>query len=221
MRLQELYVRMLFCDDTFEVYRTDPWQLLSSYELDASALAALPDPDAPQLRAERRGRKAGVEQEVRKVFGQSYPLLEKIPGYKFEDFLSADAFYDPGAGLPHPFGSGPGYENASKFYFWAVSAIDFDTTPDGRQARWMLNGDFAAHLIEQHNFGADDYYRRFASGVIWRERAAAPLPAIHMNGNRQIYRIADRSALDKLSAAGAVWLDELTPEPAPDLENIR
>mgnify|MGYP004356037459 CR=1 FL=1 len=64
-----------------------------------------------------------------------------------------------GAGLPHPFGSGPGYENVSKFFFWAMAAVDFASPPDGPQARWMCNGDFAAYLVEQYNLGADDYYQ--------------------------------------------------------------
>ncbi|MGB0631621.1 MAG: hypothetical protein ACPGRZ_13100 [Alphaproteobacteria bacterium] len=221
VRLQELFVRLLFCDDTFEAYRTDPQRLLSIYDLDGSALAALPKPDTPQLQAERQGRRTGVEQEIRKVFGQSYGLLEKHPGYDFGDFLCSDAFYDPGAGLPHPFGSGPGYENASKFYFWVVAALDFASAPDGAQTRWMVNGDFAAHLIEQHNLGADDYYRRFAEGVFWRERADTALPVIHMNGDRQVFRIADAAALDSLLDAGTVCLDDLSPVPAPGLENIR
>ena len=212
---------MLFCDETFDLYRTDPGRLLSSYDLEKAALFSLPDPDAPQLAAERQGRKTGVEHEVRRVFSRSYPHLVTLPGYAFGDFLCADAFYDPGAGLLHPFGSGPGYENASKFYFWVGDVIDFDRTPDGARTRWMINGDFAAHLIQQVNLGADDYYRRFANGVIWRESTDAPLPVIHMDGHRQVFRISEAAVLQKLSAKGVVSLDALTPEPVPELQNIR
>lgn len=98
-----------------------------------------------------------------------------------------------------------------------MSAIDFDTPRDVRQACWILNGDFAAHLVEQHKFGAKNDYRRFVNGGMWRERMHAILSSIHMNGYRQFCRITDRPALDRLSAAIAVWLDT----PAPDLENIR
>ena len=98
-----------------------------------------------------------------------------------------------------------------------MNAIDFDTPRDGRQACWILNGDFAAHLVEEHKFGANNDYRRFATGGIWRKRIDAIRCSIHMNGDRQVCRITDRPALDRLSAASAVWLDT----PAPDLENIR
>ena len=98
-----------------------------------------------------------------------------------------------------------------------MNAIDFDTPRDGRQACWILNGDFAAHLVEEHKFGANNDYRRFATGGIWRKRIDAIRSSIHMNGDRQVCRIADRPALDRLFAASAVRLDT----PAPDLENIR
>jgi len=48
---------MLFCDETFDLYRTDPGRLLSSYDLEKAALFSLPDPDAPQLAAERQAAK--------------------------------------------------------------------------------------------------------------------------------------------------------------------
>ena len=98
-----------------------------------------------------------------------------------------------------------------------MTAIDFDTPRAGREACWMLNGGFAAHLIEQHKFGANNDYRRFANGVTWRKRMDAILSSTHMNGDRQVCRIADRPALDILPSASAVWMDA----PAPDLENIR
>ena len=158
-----------------------------------------------------------MEHEIRSAFGQSYVLVEQRPHYAFGDVLCPDAFYDPGAGLPHPFGSGPGYENVSKFFFSAMAAVDFASLPNGPQARWMFNGDFAAYLLEQYNLGADDYYQQFAQGVIWCERPGIPLPAIHMNLDRQVFRIADMAAI---VAAGAVRLETLAPEPVPEDENI-
>ena len=109
----------------------------------------------------------------------------------------------------------------SKFFFWAMAVFDFASPPDGPQARWMCNGDFAAYLLEQYNLGADDYYQQFAQGVIWCERPGIPLPAIHMNVDRQVFRIADMAALDAIVAAGAVRLETLAPEPVPEDENIR
>ena len=221
VRLQELYFRLLFCDETFDLYRTNPRELLTSYDLDETVLASLPGANTPQLQAERRGRRHGVEHEIRSAFGQSYVLVEKRPHYAFANFLCSEAFYDPGAGLPHPFGSGQGYENMSKFFFWPMAAVDLASPTDGPQARWLFNGDFAAHILELPSLGADDYYRQFAQGMIWRDRPGIPLPAIRMNVDRQVFRIADMAALDAIVAAGAVRLETLAPEPVPEDENIR
>ena len=54
--------------------------------------------------------------------------------------------------------------------------------------------------------------------MIWCERPGIPLPAIHMNVDRQVFRIADMAAI---VAAGAVRLETLTPEPVREDENIR
>ena len=78
----------------------------------------------------------------------------------------------------------------------------------------MLNGGFAAHLIEQHKFEAYNDYRRFPNGVIWRERMDATLSSTHMNSDRQVCRIADRPALETQPSTSAVWQDA----PGADLE---
>ena len=220
-RLQDLFVRLLFCDVTFDRYRADPASLVAEFGLGRDVLTALPDPGTPQLAAERHGRRTSVEREIRKVFGQSYTLIANLPGFVFGDFLCSDGFYDPRTGLPHPFGSGPGYENASKFFFWAKRNIDFDGPPDGARARWTMHGDFAAHLLEQYRRGAEDYYRRFARGIFWRERPDMDLPVTLMTANRRVYRIAAERQRQETIRSGAADLDNLAPPPAPAEDNIR
>jgi len=219
-RLQNLYVRLLFCDATFERYGQDPEGLADAYGIDDDAFSALPNADAPQLLAERHGRKSGVLIEVKKVFGQSYALIEAMPEFTFADFLSADAFFDDASGLPHPYGVGPGYENASKFYFWARENLRLDGDPQRLQVRSMMNGDFAANLIDQHSRGAEPYYQRFSNGIYWRETRDAALPVIFMTPERHVFRVADAAQFKQVQSAGAIDLDGLTPEPPSQDANI-
>lgn len=219
-RLQDLFVRLLFCDITYERYRADALGLAREFGIDIAALAALPDADAPQLLAERRGRKFGVMGEVEKVFRQSYGLIESLPEFGFEEFLCADAFFDDASGLPHPYGVGPGYENASKFYFWARETLTLTGSPDRLNARLVMNGDFAAYLIDQYGRGAEEYYRRFANGVYWRESPDAGLPVILMTVERHVFRIDDQERYESVVTAGTVNLDSLMPEPPRHAPNI-
>lgn len=219
-RLQNLYVRILFCDETFERFRDDGPALAGEYGLDSAALAALPQPEAPQLLAERRGRQIGVKIEVQKTFAQSYEMIETLDGFDFARFLSSEAFFGDASGLPHPFGVGPGYDNASKFYFWARDNLSLDGTPQRLQVRSMMNGDFAANLIDHHERGADPYYRRFAKGIYWRESGRAALPVIFMTPERHVFRIADDAQYAKMRSTGAIDLDNLMPEPPAHDPNI-
>lgn len=214
-RLQTLAVRLMFCDTTYELYRRDPGSAAAAFGLEASALAYLPAADMPQLRAERRGRKLGVLGEIRKTFGQAYPLIEALPEYAFENFLCDDAFFDPTSGLPHPYGTGPGYENASKFFFWARTHLTLSGAPGRVNAGLAMKGDFSAYLIDQHKRGSHEYYRRFSQGVFWREFPHRLLPIILMTAERHVFRIDDAARGDQVRRSGAFDLDGLTPE-APE-----
>ena len=211
-RLQSLCVHLLFCDKTYERYVENPEELADAYRIDNDALSALPNAASPQLLAERHGRKAGVLIEVKKVFGQSYSMIEAVPEFTFADFLSSEAFFDYASGLPHPYGVGPGYENASKFYFWARENLRLAGESRQLQLRSMMNGDFAANLIDQYGRGAEPYYRRFSKGIYWRETSDAALPVIFMTPERHVFRIADAAKFEQVQSAGAINLDGLTPE---------
>ena len=219
-RIQALYVRLLFCDETYDRYRSDRPGLAAAFDLDERALDDLPKADAGQLIAERKGRRIGVLNEIQAVFAQSYGLLEKRSDYRVEEFLCSDAFFDAGSGLPHPYGSGPGYENASKFYFWVRKTLCFGTGPEDMQTRMMLNGDFAAHLIARYADGSDKYFQRFSNGIYWRESVTGDLPVIFMTPERHVYRIGDAEGAKQAMASRPYDLDSLRPEQAPGDENL-
>lgn len=219
-RIQDLYVRILFCDKTFERFRDDGKALAREYGIDEDTLSALPAADAPQLIAERRGRQIGVMNEVKKTFARSFDLIDALDDFAFATFLGSDEFFGDVSGLPHPYGVGPGYDNASKFYFWARSHLALGGTPQRLQVRSMMNGDFAANLIDHQMRGADPYYDRFAHGIYWRETGDAKMPAIFMTPERHVFRIADDAQYRKLLSTGAIDLDGLTPEPPPGGANI-
>jgi len=218
-RIQALYVRLLFCDETYDRYRTDRPGLAAAFDLDERALDALPKAGAGQLISERKGRRIGALNEIQAVFAQSYGLLEKRSDYQVGEFLCSDAFFDPGSGLPHPYGSGPGYENASKFYFWVRETLSFGTGPKDMQTRMMLNGDFAAHLIARYADGSDTYFQRFSKGICWREAVTGDLPLIFVSAERHVYRIGDAKSAKQTLSSLPYDLDSLRPEPAPTDEN--
>ena len=84
----------------------------------------------------------------------------------------------------------------------------------------MMNGDFAANLIDQYGRGAEPYYRRFSKGIYWRETSDAALPVIFMTPERHVFRVADAAQFKQVQSAGAIDLDALTPEPPSHGANI-
>lgn len=220
-RLQTLFVRLLFCDRTLQRYREDPAALAADYGLTREAIAELPDPDGNQMRAERHGRRAGVLREIQRNFPNAWQLLEQRTGFTFDDFLSSDEFYDPGAALPHPHGIGQGYENSSKFFFWARRTLGLDRPGADAQLRLMLTGDFGSYLVTQYGLGSADFYARFANGVCWRETPGSDLPMMYMTAERHLFRYTLESQYAELRRMGAVDLDALAPQGAPARQNIR
>lgn len=222
--LQTLFIRMLFCDRTLERLRNDPAAVAAEYGLAAEALSELPDPDSDQMKAERHGRRAFVLTELRRNFQNAWPVLEKHPSFRFEDFLSSDTFYDPASALPHPYGVGPGYENSSKFFFWARHALALDAARDmsgaDGQLRMVLCADFAAYLTGQYQRGAPPFYDRFANGVWWRETPGRELPVFYMDVDRHLFRFTEIAQKVDMLAKGATELDTLRPEPVRSRPNI-
>lgn len=209
--LQTFLVRLLFCDRTFSRYCENAEAIAAEFNLSPASLVQLPDCATPQLIAERHGRKMGVLSEIRNAFGQAYPLIEAIPEYRFENFLCDDAFFAASSGLPHPHGAGSGYENVSKFFFWARNRLAFSGSAARAEAGLMMKGDFAAYLIGLYKRGSQDFYRQFARGIYWREDTEHPLPIILMTAELHVFRLAEEAQRRALLKSGAVDLDRLSP----------
>lgn len=218
---QNLFVRLLFCDDTLARYKADPASVAASFGLDVVDIGTVPDPDGRQMRAERHGRKMAVLSEIRRNFPNGYPALEARDDFSIERFLSSDDFYDPASALPHPFGVGQGYENSSKFFFWVRRALGLDTAAVDPQLRLMVFGDFASYLVGQAASGAHPYYRRFAQGVFWRETPGADLPLLYMTAERHFFRYTLDAQRAELDRQGSADLDALVPDARPARRNIR
>ena len=92
-RLQDLFIRLLFCDAVFDRYCADISALIRDFGLEEADRAHLPDPNLAQVQAERNGRKIGVRREVIKAFAQSFELIEALPVFDFRDFLSSGEFF--------------------------------------------------------------------------------------------------------------------------------
>lgn len=218
---QNLFVRLLFCDDTLARYKDDPQSVAKAFGLDTDVIDTLPDPDGRQMRAERHGRKMAVLSEIRRNYPNGYPALETRDDFTIERFLSSDEFYDPAAALPHPYGVGQGYENSSKFFFWVRRVLGLDDPGVDPQLRLMVFGDFASYLVGQASGGAHDYYRRFGQGVFWRETPGTDLPLLYMTAERHFFRYTLDAQRAELDRQGSADLDALAPEARPPRINIR
>lgn len=229
-RLQALFVRLLFCGETVAAYRDDAEALLARYDLDASVMADLPDATSPAFQAESRGRRTLVHREVEKSFPATRSLLAKRASRDRGDgntdplaiarFMSSDAFYDPSGGLPHPAGVGPGYENASKFFFWFRKANKIAAPGADIELRTMFYCDFAAYLMDVMTRPIHDFFRRFTGGVYWPRSPGAPLPVHLVTEKLVLLTIQDAAKARQLPAIGLQNLDAIRPGEWEIAENI-
>lgn len=226
-RQQALFVRLLFCGETLAAYREDADSLLARHGLEPSAKAAFPDVASPAFRAEARGRQSLVRREVEKTFPATRRLLVERAGrgagagaamaeaprdpLAIERFLSSDAFYDPRAGLPHPAGVGPGYENASKYFFWFRKANRIAAPGADVELRTMFYCDIAAYLMDLMTRPVHDYFRRFTGGVYWPRSPGADLPVHVLTEKLVLVTLNDAAQARRLPGIGLQNLDTIRP----------
>ncbi len=214
-RVQALYVRLLFCAPTVSAYRDDPGALLARHGLPEEAAALLPDVGSANFAAESRARRGNVEREIAARFPRTVEhLAAQGDAAPVAGFLSSDAFYDPGSGLPHPSGVGPGYENTSKFYFWLRGARGLRAPGCDIALRTHLNVEFAIYLLSTLAKGAEPYYRRFEGAVWWPNDPAAPVPVVVVDDRMRLIRVSEPAKIGQLTALHFANLDALDPDPS-------
>jgi hypothetical protein len=230
-RLQKLFIKLLFCEPTRAAYCQSPRQVLSQYDLSPDYQKSLPDPNSEKFKVEAHGRRMRVFRETFGQFPKTIEMLDKNlaetdgagpvggGGPDFNTFLSSDAFTDPAWGLPAPDGSGPGYENVSKFYFWIRDVCGLSQPNAPIPLRTTANSEFAVHLINVSKTRSDPFYAQFSNGVTWRENPGASPPWYVVTDQLQFGRIISPPAF--IPYGGWPDMDALSPAGASTTPNIR
>jgi len=218
-RLQDLFVKLLFCEQTRQSYCASPRTVLERYDLSPDYEKVLPDPDSENFKVEAHGRRMRVWKEAFQWFPKTIGMLDQ--GLQdanaanrppdFNAFLSSDAFTDPARALLSPDGSGAGYENISKFFFWVRATCATSRPNADIPLRTTLHTEFAYYLITTSQGPCEDYYQQFQEGIRWRETPRVELPCYVMTGEFRLGRLMKASEigpfrhlpdLDKVVEAG-------------------
>ncbi len=171
-RAQELYVQLLFSASTRREWQVNPSSVLQHFGLSRSWMSKLPDVGSEQFLSECHGRRQLVARELHPKYGRSISLilgLQSLGDFAtsklLADFLESTHFLTPNHSLPHPYGIGRGYENASKFFLWIR---DTRIAGSSSEVRKGLCIDFAIHLIGQSSHSQAEPLILARNGVIFR-----------------------------------------------------
>lgn len=123
----------------------------------------------------------------------------------FKKFIYSDYFFRANLGSPHPYGIGTGYENISKFFFWAKD-VGFDLTSDP-ELKFLLYSEFAIYLVQMIPHASDPYFNQFKSGITF-ELADGSTVAVSTNEN---VRRIKKNVLSLLKDKEFFDLDQLVP----------
>jgi hypothetical protein len=220
--LQELCVRLFFCDATAKAYGNDPETFLHERGLRSDDRRLLPDVTSSGFDAESHGRRFIVALELFRRFEQTIRRLDEAMtnpaaftrSSVVRQFLASDYFLSSHLCLPHPFGSGYGYESVSKFFFWLKSAFSLDSAGVRPDLRVQAYGDFGRYIVASASYSRLAVYQPFAKGtlfavapeceeqwcVVWRDlRVATVSRKVCPNITAQ-----DLPRLDRLLPGGAI-----------------
>jgi len=216
VRLQRCYMKLLYCTETARAYERDPAGVLDAYGLATSARAYLPDVASENHRVEMHGRRVLAAQELLADYARTFACLlgaeATVPAVTgapwFLAWLSSEEFFGTKDRLPHAFGIGPGYENASPFFFHARRRFVREATRPA--ARAPLYTDFGRWLVGQARESRAGGLARFRRGAFFDDAASGSVVVV--TSARQVVSVADEAGLaSKLAASGLTNLDEVSP----------
>ena len=216
-RLQNLYIRLLFCEPIVVEWRRDADAVLAEFGLEPADRALLPDCDSENFISEARGRRQAVRREMGRWFGRTAGVLEQresnpatpLPG--IDDFLGSDHFHDPMKALPHPYGVGPGYESISKYFFWLREVHRLVEPGADIELRTAVYSDFAQYLMDQISRPCHEFYKRFTGGVYWPQIPGQAAPVHLVSDQMYFFTIQDPAKISQLSQIGLQNLDAVAP----------
>ena len=217
VRVQRLYLRLLYSVDTVRAFAEDPIAVLALWGIDARWQGLLPNPATAGHAAEMYGRRVLAAQDLsimfdatlRRLCGGDDSAEAVISSPWFFAFLDSEAFFDPSRSLPHPNGIGRAYEGHSRFFFWARDALGLRAPSADTAVRDDLYLDFAAGLDAQMVRATDPSWERLKYGFFWVQAPGTTGPCRGLTSHREVFTVADTASA--LAARGLLDLDGLDP----------
>ncbi len=212
--LQELAVRLYFSDSLVEELKNNDFD-----KIGADWKKLLPDLKSEFFAVESFGRRVMIARELVRRFKKTFALLagaevradQIVSADFFKEFISSDYFLTPFKSLPHPYGLGAGYENVSKFFFWAQDRYDLRSVKmleRSTQIRSVLYLEFSFHLLSQIKHATEPWYKDLGRGIFFSELPNAKETIVAIDLDFQAKRIASDIS-KKLLEAGFVNLDSI------------
>lgn len=219
VRVQKLYLRLLYCEQTARVFAADSTTLLAQWGLPLRWREVLPDTTSRGHRNEMHGRRVLAADDLKMVFEATLRRLGAgettrdsiLQARWFSDFLSSEAFFDPSWSLPHPMGIGRGYEGHSRFFFWARDAFHLRSPQADLMLRDDLYLDFAACMDQRMVDAVDPDWDRFKSGFFWSQVPNAQTPCRGLDRERRVLSVDRANAREELVSLGLMDMDRLEP----------
>lgn len=222
LAIQDFAIRLMFCERTLEAYRDNPDAALSERGLTPEIKAQLPDVTSPQFLAEARGRRLLHERTLGQVFQHTMQVLSEIndPALSFDAFTASDHFLTPYYALPHPTGTGPGYEAVSKYFFWLRDTAQLRAPTGNAKLRDNVYLEFTAHLMGILGKPHDPSYDRFTGGLFWPLTPGTEVPVRLLSDQLYVFTINEPQKVQQLRQIGLLNLDEIEPAPKNDAGHI-
>lgn len=218
--IQELYVRLFFCDLTLEKYRNNPEATLDERGISLAARQALPNVDSENFRAEIHGRRSLIARELSARYPETFAAYfgsktkpdVLVNSTLFCEFLSSDSFLLPYDSFPHPYGIGLGYENISKFFFWARRQnLPTLHTP--------LRTEFSRYLLAQTKHAREVAFQVFKKGIFFEVSSTITL----MLADQRTFQLTG-TIPEQLRTAGFIDLNQIQAgeqSPKPQQQQTR
>ena len=218
--VKRLYIRLLYCRDTFNRYEASPNEVLISYGVPLKYRNTLPQMNDPGFHAERYGRSAMTASELLNIYRQTFSTLlgSDEVGISvvqksdwFQNYLASKYFFDPEWSLEHPFGIGRGYEGASRFFFWLRESYGLRSGNYDHPLRTAAYREFAIYVISQLKVAQDQSYEVFRKGFFWRTVSGSSSYTTAIFADHRVFEAKDERLSTLLADAGLVDLDRYFP----------
>ena len=193
-KIQEEYTRKIF-NEEFEIISPILTKYLKCIDID-------------KYRSEVYGRRILISNEISDRFKVSLKIYFKNDSFSSKDFVEDEClslffnssfFIKSKYGLPAVEGIGNGYENISKFYFWALENV---TNKDFIE---MLQLEMSVYLIMQNESSLDTYFKRFSNGILVKNG----LNTFFVTSDCDVFELNDQVDIDNIKSMNIFKIEDL------------